>query len=1613
MANKSLDLKAVRLSDIKENKEEKINSISKRDIAIIGITGRFPSAATVDDFWENLRQGRDCVKEFPEYRRADADRILTGRGLGPEEIQYYEGAYFDEVDKFDYGFFRLSPKEAALMDPNQRIFLEETWKAVEAAGYGGDRLTGSRTGIYVGFSSDFGESYANLIRECEPTATDLALPGNIKSIIAGRISYILDLKGPSITVDTACSSALVAVHLACQGIRNGECELAIAGGIKVNLLPAKGLEEGLGIEASEGRAKTFDDTSDGTGFGEGAAVVVLKPLKKALENNDHIHAIIKGSAVNQDGASVGITAPNSAAQEDVIIRAWKDAGINPETISFIEAHGTGTKLGDPIEIEGISMAFEKYTRRKQFCAIGSVKSNMGHPDHAAGILGLVKAVMAIEHREIPPTLHFKKPNRKIDFTGSPVYVNDRLVKWKEEAYPMRCGISSFGLSGTNCHLILEEFIKENRTLEDKQSREENRQQVIALSAKSETALMDLVKNYCSFLNSEAGIQADLEDICHTADTCRGHYNYRLALIIDSKPELQEGLNELVNKGLGSKPAKDVFFGRHKIVTSTQQKRTDFDVTSKDIRELTQAAASCIKELQSERSQAGLEQLCSIYVHGGQVCWEELYKGGARKKVLLPVYPFERKRCWVSEPGPKQSHLAKQTPLAEKKEILHPLLESRIIESMDADIYETVYSVDKHWVLKEHRVAGSCVVPGTTYLELAREIGNQYYRGAAIELKNVLFLSPLIVNGDEHRTVQTIVRNKVDFIEFEVVSREAESKNWIKHAEGVIYKNIENTRPSEYALSEIIKTLGEVKIIDYRNIETDGVDGGPRFKNMKKIYIGTNEALACLELPEAYAGDLKNYLLHPALMDSAVNMANHSIGNGLYLPLSFKKIKIWGATPAVIYSYLRKRSVDVENSETAAFDVTILDEAGKVLVEIEGFTIKKVHRAELKKLAGGRNSIYKIGWTRKAISEIKSHSDGGVNLIFKDLHRFSGEFSGELVNLNKRVIQVELGDHFRKISDEAYMVGSSQEDYDKLIRAVKSSAISRIYHFSSMNYDKEITEINDLKAGLNKGVLSVFYLTRAMLNNGKNENTEIYLISDLVNEVTLGEKCINPNAAALFGLGRVISEEYPKFKVRCIDIDENTSAQDILSESEANEHFYLAAYRDGIRFVEEFREAETAELTGNEVKIRENGVYLVTGGLGGIGLEICKYLSQKNKVKLCLINRSKLPEVEKWDEILGKAEDKKLCRSIAGIKAIEASGSEAIVYSADISNIEKIDYVLRDIRQRFQKIDGIIHCAGIAGDGFLVGKEAPVFECVLSPKIYGTWILDNLTMDDQLDFFVLFSSISSIFGAQGQGDYTAANAYLDSYAACRNKTGRRTLSINWPQWKETGMAVDFGVADNGLFRGITNYAAIQVLDELLGSPVSRIIPAELNYDIIASSARVLPMAVSEDIDKAMARVREKQPAGREPKISESSRRGVALSGTGSGNGTDIERKLAEAWGNVLGVREIDVSDNFYDLGGDSVRATRLLKELEKDFEGVIDISDIFTYPTISDMSNYIKSKSERKSTSVHRTVHEYENVHETVHETGSGTDIDAILGRMARGEISAVEADKLLGLGEKK
>lgn len=632
----------IKIDDLAKSIEEveiaEIEETNSNDIAIIGISAKFPLSEDINEFWDNIKNGRECITKLPRKREAEANNYLLYKNKKVNKMKYKKGGYLDRLDEFDCRYFNISPKEASLMDPNQRLFLQTAFNAIEDAGYGSEKLKGSRTGIYFGFVSDM--AYQRLIADVEPESLAMSIPGNLASIIPGRVSYLLDLKGPSVLIDTACSSSLVAVHTACNAIRNGDCEMAIAGSSKLNMLP---LEDGnmLGIESKSYKCRAFDDESDGTCLGEGIAAIILKPLSKAVKDMDNIYAVIKGSAVNQDGSSAGMTAPNAMAQADVIERAWKNAKIDPNTVTYIETHGTGTKLGDPIEIDGIQRAFSKYTDRKQFCAIGSTKTNIGHLDSASGIAGLVKAVLALKNKKIPPSINFNKPNRNIKFEAAAIYVNTRLADWESEEAPRRCGISGFGLSGTNCHIILEEAPEIKSRMKSAGDL-----QVLALSAKSLAVLNRLVIKYKAFV--EKGIDGTLSDLCYTANTGRGHYNFRLAIIFSDLPELIQKLNKLINRGLKADIENLIYFFEFKVSLNGKD-------DGNEISEGYQAQISALAKNKIEEYTKGLEktsclqEICSLYIKGASIEWNDLYKTRICKKISLPVYPFERKRCWLEIP----------------------------------------------------------------------------------------------------------------------------------------------------------------------------------------------------------------------------------------------------------------------------------------------------------------------------------------------------------------------------------------------------------------------------------------------------------------------------------------------------------------------------------------------------------------------------------------------------------------------------------------------------------------------------------------------------------------------------------------------------------------------------------------------------------------------------------------------------------------------------------------------------------------------------------------------------------------------------------------------------
>lgn len=509
---------------------ESMNSYRDQDIAIIGIAGRFPEAENLELFWQNLSQGKDSVRVFPPGRVDELQKI-AGEIHTDEFVQ---GGYLDSISYFDPEYFNISPEEVRYIDPQQRLLLELVDEAVNDAGYGG-RLNGRKVGIYMAGSKN---QYTNLI---DPTMP-MAIANIPDSALAGRIAYVFNFTGPVMTIDTACSSSLTAVHCACQAIRSGECDYAVAGGARMTIVPmGKGILQVLPILSKEERAKTFDRDADGTTFGEGGSVVLLKGLKQALADGDAIHAIIKASAVNSDGGrSNGLAAPNQDAQAEVIQDVLARAEVDADSISYIEAHGTGTRLGDPIEVEGIARAFGKHTKKKQFIAISSLKTNVGHLDTAAGVAGLTKVVLALRHKALPPLLHYQVPNPHIDFINSPVYVNDQLTEWKSEGV-RRAGVTSLGLTGTNVHMLLEEAPGWKGAVQA------DRKEIVTLSAKNAVSLQEMVGRLRRRL--EADESPALKDIAYTVNTGRSHFNHRIAVIAQNRAELVEKLRTLEGNGL--------------------------------------------------------------------------------------------------------------------------------------------------------------------------------------------------------------------------------------------------------------------------------------------------------------------------------------------------------------------------------------------------------------------------------------------------------------------------------------------------------------------------------------------------------------------------------------------------------------------------------------------------------------------------------------------------------------------------------------------------------------------------------------------------------------------------------------------------------------------------------------------------------------------------------------------------------------------------------------------------------------------------------------------------------------------------------------------------------
>ncbi|MCK4763371.1 MAG: hypothetical protein KAW12_14325 [Candidatus Aminicenantes bacterium] len=585
---------------------EETNPLTGLEIAVIGMSGRFPGADNINEFWENLKNGVESISFF-------SDEELEAEGIDPQLIKnpnYVKarGALAD-IEHFDASFFGFTPSDAKVLDPQTRLFLECSWEALEDAGYDPGSYNGY-IGLYAGASDNFPWQAETRLTLAQHPDQFLALILNNKDSMSLLVSYKLDLKGPSFTMFTACSSSLVSVHLACQAILNGECDMALAGGVTVTIPNKTGYlyQPGL-IFSLDGRCRAFDAAAKGTVFGSGVGIVALKRLEEAVEDRDNIYAVIKGSAINNDGLrKVGFTAPSIEGQGEVIRTAQQMAQVEAESITYVETHGTGTELGDPVEIEGLKSAFD--TKKKNFCAIGSVKTNVGHLDSAAGVTGFIKAALALKHRLIPPSLHFETPNPRIDFENSPFYVVTEATEWENDSSPggpLRAGVSSFGIGGTNAHVVLEEWAAARIP----PGSPGDSPRLLLLSAKTPAALDRMTENFITYLQEKPA--ANLTHVSYTLAVGRKHFRYRRMAVCSSMKEAIDGFSSQVAAGMHTLAQKD-----------------DLEIS----------------ETGSGADAKALEKIGRSWLTGERFDWKALYTGEEGRRISLPTYPFEKEHYWV-------------------------------------------------------------------------------------------------------------------------------------------------------------------------------------------------------------------------------------------------------------------------------------------------------------------------------------------------------------------------------------------------------------------------------------------------------------------------------------------------------------------------------------------------------------------------------------------------------------------------------------------------------------------------------------------------------------------------------------------------------------------------------------------------------------------------------------------------------------------------------------------------------------------------------------------------------------------------------------------------------
>ncbi|WP_460732697.1 SDR family NAD(P)-dependent oxidoreductase [Lysobacter tyrosinilyticus] len=1358
------------------------------DIAIVGMAARLPKAKNADELWENLTQGRDCISEIPQSR---FDRRRNRDALGR-----YRGGFIDDVDKFDSLFFNISPREAETLDPQERLFLEASWEALEDAGYypeafQSNELGAGRIGVYVGAVW----AMYQMVGAEERLAGNKVIANSFLWSVANRVSYFMNFTGPSIAVDTACSASLTAIHLACDAIRSGECAAALVGGVNLDVHQCKQeITVAGGLLSEEGLCRAFGRDASGYVPGEGVGALLLKPLSQARRDRDNIYAVIKSSAISHGGRNSGYSVPNSKAQCDTITTALKKANVDARSIGYIEAHGTGTELGDPIEISGLNQAFEKDQVALQSCAIGSIKTNIGHLEAAAGIAGVCKTILQMRHRTLVPSLHSAQLNEFIDFAHSPFVVQQALTPWYPKEVdgvlqPLRAGISSFGAGGSNAHVILEAVETSAEV-----AAAERGLRIFPLSARNEEQLRQVAMRLKSFVEKhrDDASAPSLDEIAFTLQLGRKSFDHRVAILADSPERLIDKLQCF----LAGTRDENVLNGHVKNAEG---------ITKMLNRKEKEAFVDLLAKSRDPM------KLAQLWIDGLVSEWQGMQTGGQGRRISLPTYPFADKRHWLepvegSAIGPMTAgHVAG----------LHPLIDSNE-STFERQVFRKVFT-DREFFIYDHLVSDIPTLPGVAYLDLARKAGEIAAKRKVRRIRNILWVSPLTVQNAVPNNVLVELKAAGDSVVFEVFSEREDGRKQLYCQGKLFYATAQDdAAEDEYVDLSAIRGRCE-KVMDgeraYPLFKNLGLGLGPTFQALTEVRRNPQvgfEVLGTLKMPALDGTRFDEFVLHPSLVDSSFQAAMAArladAGGEMFVPYSLGEVEILHPLTRVCYSYVTEVKDEKKSSNVSKMNVVIVDEQGKVLVKVRdsvGVPLLDVHEkpgqgaaskapppgdvdAEFSTLYFGTD------WQPSPLSSPAGDSSRQAIVLFAPDEASHDAYRAALAACGgdpDTLIAVLPGDGFARIDAHRYRIDAGKrEDFDTLLSALRKQSDATLhvcFAWSALpgaDADGLSAEDGTMRA-LDRGVYAFLYLTQAVIAQKCEADVRLQYLYFSTPPVA------QPHNEAIQGFATILRAESPKLACKVVEFVgadsgiepgfDRVSVAAIAAEFRDDTKALAVRYREGMRYLRRIHDCpEPAAPTQDAAPIRHRGVYLITGGAGGLGLIFAEYLAKQFQARMVLSGRGALkPETE------------------AALESMRAAGGEVAYVQADVSRREDVERLVRVCKDSYGGLHGIIHSAGVLRDAYVRNKTRDEMAAVFAPKIRGSVLLDDATRDEPLDFFVMFSSLAALAGNAGQSDYSFANHFMDAFAAQRNARARagqrhgKALSLNWSIWAEGGMRLD--------------------------------------------------------------------------------------------------------------------------------------------------------------------------------------------------------------------------------